>query len=355
MKYIFLNRIELQQNAFIVNSGVTVNDLFEIFEKYAVAFVAVVNDEQKLLGLISQGDFRRALFAGKKSNASINEIMNTEPQKIIDKFNSNTNVRRALTEFGYIPHVTDKDILLGAWIKSSLVKLNELRNPFLIMAGGKGKRLLPLTENIPKPLVELDNKPIIMHIIEKAYAEGFREFHISVNYMKEKIISFIENLNYTDCTFSFIEENEPLGTAGSLSLFQSRSIEPIVVSNGDVITNFPYRNLLSHQKQSSAAAIVAAKAHEIQNPYGVLNVEGSELVSIDEKPTYVSLISSGIYVIERQTLSQINRDEYLDFPDFLSQLLEMDFKVEVNIIRDDWYDVGTPVDLETAEKYMREL
>ena len=168
------------------------------------------------------------------------------------------------------------------------------------MAGGKGKRLMPLTKKIPKPLLKIMGKPIIEHIIINAKNKGFKKFVISLNYLAKKIINTLGDGSRFGVKINYILEKKELGTAGSLGFYKNKSNEPIILSNADILTDINYTKFLKFHKDSKADLTIAVRKHEIKNPFAVIKIEGGKMLNIDEKPVISSYINAGIYAISKK-------------------------------------------------------
>ena len=169
-----------------------------------------------------------------------------------------------------------------------VIKFNNqcLDNSLVIMAGGKGKRLRPYTENCPKPMLKVGGKPILERLLEKSIKNGFSDFYFSVNYLKEQIIEYFQDGKDWNVSIKYLIEDNPYGTAGSLSLIEKEITKPILVMNGDVLTGLDYRSLLNFHYENKAQVTICSRSHEISIPFGVINSKGTELENFEEKPTY---------------------------------------------------------------------
>jgi NDP-sugar pyrophosphorylase family protein len=220
------------------------------------------------------------------------------------------------------------------------------------MAGGFGKRLLPYTQSLPKPMLEIAGKPILLHIIERAKAEGFSNFMLSINYLGEIIEEYFGDGSTFGVSISYIREDSPLGTAGSLSLVKRDLDSTFIVTNGDVLTNISYQKIFEFHQSQNAHATIAVKSYEIQNPYGVVSIDGIKVAAYQEKPSYHSFINAGVYVFEAGILENLQVGETIDMPEIISKLIIKQSEVCAYFVHEDWTDIGTPGDfMETNEKY----
>ena len=251
----------------------------------------------------------------------------------------------------HIPLLDDNYKVVGvAGLNTPKNTNNVLSNTAVIMAGGKGSRLYPLTKNTPKPMLELAGRPILELIIENLVKSGIRKIVISVNYLADVIIDhFADGPNF-GANISYVHETDPLGTAGSLGLLTEIPSHPIVVMNGDVLTQVNFVNMLDHHNESGMAVTMAV--HRIQNqvPYGVVEVTDGKVNQIKEKPVESYLVNSGIYVINPDVLRSEHLKQKIDMPDLLAKLRKDGYDTGVFAVHEYWLDIGRPDELERARK-----
>jgi NDP-sugar pyrophosphorylase family protein len=244
-----------------------------------------------------------------------------------------------------LPVVNKNHCLIGLYLWDEIVKIQERKNTILIMAGGFGKRMMPLTENLPKPMLKVGGKPILEHIILNAKAQGFNNFLISVHYLADSITQYFGDGSKFKVSIAYIEEKEPLGTAGCLSLIAPLPELPFLVTNGDIITEVNYAHLLDFHLVNSSDATMAIKKFELQNPYGVVNTNGFNISSFEEKPIQISYVNAGIYAINPSTLRHLDINTFCDMPDFFMDLKNEKYQITAYPIHETWADVGRPKDL----------
>jgi len=225
-----------------------------------------------------------------------------------------------------------------------------LNNPVVIMAGGKGTRLLPHTETCPKPMLEINGKPMLQIIVEQCIASGFQVFFISVNYLKEQIMDYFEDGASWGISIHYLIEDEPLGTAGSLKLLPDNLTMPFLVINGDVLTRLSPAQLLNFHTDHQAQATVCVREHEILVPFGVVKTKGLELFGFEEKPTYRYKINAGMYVLEPTLLALLKTYPICDMPDLLQAAQLSGHRVITCPIHEYWIDVGRPETLRQAHQ-----
>lgn len=313
-----------------------------------IAFV-VKNDV--LIATITDGDIRRGLLQGLGLDDEISPVMNREFRYVKEGENAPKDVLLALKGIKCLP-VLDQHKTLKSVIKLSngLGHNEHFSNSVVIMAGGKGTRLRPFTENCPKPMLEVHGKPMLEQILDKCILSGFTKFYISVNYLKEQIISYFQDGSQWGVSIEYLEENIPLGTAGSLSLLPKDLCEPILVLNGDVITDFDPGILLHFHKENQADATLCVREHHYTLPYGVVKTKGVELSEFQEKPTYKYFANAGVYIIDPSLLRSIQPKTYIDMPTLLENTQKSGSCVSVCPIHEFWIDVGRPESLEEVNQ-----
>ena len=311
--------------------------------------VLVVNNKNEFIGTISDGDIRRGLLANLNIKDSIKKIIHYEALVVPPDFSKESALK--LMELNHIlqlPIIDTQKNIVGLLLRHSLPVENERNNIMVIMAGGIGKRLLPHTANCPKPMLEVSGKPILEHIIERAKSEGFINFIISINYLGEMIENYFGTGEKLGVNIDYIREKKPLGTAGALSLLNIKTEEPFIVSNGDVITDIRYGELLDFHIKNNSIATMAVNLYEWQNPYGVVGLNGIEITGFDEKPINRTHINAGVYALSKNSLSFLKKDSPCDMPKLFEQLRARSMKVIAYPMHEPWLDVGRSVDLNQA-------
>ncbi|MDB2462184.1 nucleotidyltransferase family protein [Alphaproteobacteria bacterium] len=339
----------------LMRLGGRINDAVNNLEESGLRIILVIDDNNKFIGTLTDGDIRRGLINGKNFGDKIDELISRHPI-IVSRNVPQSEVLEIMKRerIQQVPIISETGIVLGLHIWDDLLGAEPLENTMLIMAGGKGVRLRPHTENCPKPMLEINGRPIIERIIHRASESGFSNFIISVNYLGHMIEEFLRDGSHLGVNISYLRENEPLGTAGCLSLLSQRPEQPFLVTNGDVLTDVNYADLLKYHASHEASATMAVREYEIQNPYGVVKSQGHELVGFEEKPVYRSQVNAGIYVIDPLMLDFLETDRFCDMPSFFARIQSAKSKVVVYSLNDAWLDIGRPADLEAAERIFKE-
>ena len=218
----------------------------------------------------------------------------------------------------------------------------------ILMLGGQGTRLLPLTQETPKPMLSVGDKPLLETIVGNFAAQGFKNFYFSVNYKADIIERHFGEGSRFGINISYLYEKQPMGTAGALSLLPERPEGPLIVMNGDILTNSNFRHLIDFHRQNKAMATMCVREYEQQVPYGIVQTSGTKLQSITEKPMQTYFVNAGIYVIDPEALDYVPKGQYFDMPQLFDALKQADEDPAVFPIREYWLDIGRHEDLERA-------
>ena len=333
----------------IIRNTASTRDALEIIDHAAIQIGLVVDADDLLLGTVTDGDIRRSILRGIELDADVTEIMKTSPIVCNECISEElaTQLMRA-NHVNQLPVVTDAGRIVGLHTMNAK-RPNKLPNQLLIMAGGFGKRLMPLTRTVPKPMLKVGGKPMLEHIIEKAKNEGFCNFLISVFYLDDQIRQYFGDGSRWDINIKYLTEPEPLGTAGALTLIDPVPMHDIVVTNGDILSNIPLRKILSYHQLHQAGATMAVHYREWENPYGVVETDGVDILNINEKPVQKNKINAGVYVISPKSINKIGRSCALSMTDFFSSMIDQSETVVAYPLHEQWLDVGRHEDLAKAE------
>jgi NDP-sugar pyrophosphorylase family protein len=237
-----------------------------------------------------------------------------------------------------LPIVNSEGLLEGLHLWDSVITPESVNNLMVIMAGGRGTRLHPHTDNCPKPMLEVAGKPMLEHIIERAKVDGFQNFIVSINYLGHMIEDYFGDGQKWDINIRYLREDTPLGTAGSLSMLPKNIEEPFVVTNGDVLTDIRYGDILNFHSRHHALATMAVRQYELQNQFGVVKVKGVEIQGFEEKPIYRSHINAGIYVLDPVALSELESSQYCDMPTLFERVRQSAGLTIVYPMHEPWLD-----------------
>jgi dTDP-glucose pyrophosphorylase len=334
----------------ILPIGSSVKQAVQALNETYLKIVLVTDATGVLVGTVSDGDIRRGLLRGLDLESLIDTIVHHEPltvslgldhEKILQLMTSN--------KVQQIPIVDKQNRVIGLHIWDDILKPHQRANTMVIMAGGMGTRLKPHTENCPKPLLPIAGKPILEHIIARAKSEGFSNFVIAVHHLGYLIEDYFGDGEKLGVNISYLRESSPLGTAGALSLLSPVPESPFIVTNGDVLTNIRYGDLLNFHLHQNKMATMAVRLHEWQNPYGVVLLQDLEVISYEEKPVTRSYINAGVYVFNREILGILDYSTQIDMSTLLQKVMAIGPQIAAYPIHEQWLDVGRPSDFIEAE------
>ena len=326
-----------------------IEQVINVLNEAALKIVLVTDTNGVLVGTISDGDIRRGLLKGLNLTSPIESVIHHGAIVVSSELSQElVSQMMAANKIQQIPIVDENMHVIGLHLWDEIKRPSERSNTIVIMAGGKGSRLHPETENCPKPLLPIAGKPILEHIINRAKAQGFSHFILAIYHLGHMIEDYFGNGERFGVKIEYLREASPLGTAGALSLFDPRPNSTFVVVNGDVITDIRYGELLDFHQQNNAMATMAVRMHEWQNPFGVVQTQGIEIISYEEKPISRSHINAGVYVIEPSSLGLLTKSERYDMPALFELIQGKGERVVAYPIHETWLDVGRPEDLKLA-------
>lgn len=328
-----IDEIKIDQNA-------SIKQALKVIDKGAIKVAVVLSDDGLLLGMLSDGDIRRALLKGMSLDDSITGIINRDPVVA----NINDTKERILElanekKLHQIPIISNGKLIGIQDIREFLTPKNK-PNKVILMVGGLGARLRPLTNDVPKPMLDVGNKPILHTIVENFAKYGYTDIIMCVNYKSEIIKEYFGNGDKFGVKIEYVLESKRMGTAGALSLLKERPKDDFFVMNGDLLTNVNFEYLHEYHKDSNARASICIRKYEMQVPYGVVNVRANKVTSIEEKPMQSFFVSAGIYMFSPIVLDFIPKGVFYDMPTLFSELLKQDFAVHPFFIREYWLDIG---------------
>lgn len=316
-----------------------------------VRTVVVIDEGNKLIGIVSDADFRRGFLAGKGLEDPVSEVMNPHPITLnVNLPAEDFETRMRMIHREVVPIVDDDGRLCDLRSLFSTVGLTERLNEVVIMAGGRGSRLMPYTEDCPKPMLRVGNKPLLETTIESLKQMGFNQFNISINYLGNIIKDYFGDGSAFGVRIRYLEEQEPLDTAGALSLLSPAPVHPIIVMNGDVLTRLNMAHLVDSHVSRNSFSTMCIQEHKIQIPYGVVESDGLNFVGLQEKPYHSFSVNAGLYIFNPGVLEYITVGEALSMPDLFNKVAAANEKVHVYPIRDYWLDIGQLEDFERAHQ-----
>jgi len=318
-----------------------------VIDQGSVQIALVVDAEQRLLGTVTDGDVRRGLLRGETLESPAENIMNRKFNTLpADSSEQKVEMMMRDQLLHQIPGLDPEGRIVRLFIQREMLPGKILPNWVVLMAGGQGKRLRPDTENCPKPMLHVGGKPILEIILKQCINAGFRKFFISVNYLKEQITGHFGNGDRWGVKIHYLVEDQPLGTAGALTLLPKPPSHPILVINGDVLTRVDFSKLLLFHQEHKASATLCVRAEKTQIPYGVITSRDYRLLSMREKPVVSHQIIAGVYVLEPHMLQLLPPDKCFDMPVLLKNGKAQGKPVFVFPIHEYWLDVGHSAALE---------
>ncbi|UPR33114.1 nucleotidyltransferase family protein [Vibrio cyclitrophicus] len=336
----------------LIPESSTIKQALEIINTEALRVAVVVDQKQKLLGMISDGDIRRGLLNNLTLSDSVVKVMNSSP--ITAKYGASKESLVTLMEQKQIlsvPLIDQDGKIVGLETLHSALSKERYKNPVFIMAGGFGSRLRPLTDNCPKPMLKVGDKPILETVIRSFIKAGFSDFYISTHYMPEQIKNHFGDGGDLGVNISYVYEETPLGTGGALGLLPDsmRQDLPLIMINGDVLTKVDFERLLSFHVENDADATMCVREYDYQIPYGVINGEGNQITSMVEKPIQRFFVNAGIYVVSPRVIQSVEKNQKIDMPTLLEQHMEERQKVLMFPVHEYWLDIGRMDDFNKAQ------
>lgn len=339
----------------IIHASRPILEALKIIDDSALQIALVTDDNGRLVGVVTDGDIRRAMLHGVALTEAVNGIM-FRNFTVVNPSTSREEILSIMKarDLKQIPVVDDSGKVVGIKIVLDLIRQPEKENWVVLMAGGLGKRLQPLTNDCPKPLLMVGNKPILQTVIESFLAQGFKKFYISINYKGEMIESFLGDGVKWGADIRYLREVEKMGTAGSLGLLPARPEEAFIVMNADVLTKINFQSLLDFHTSNAAAATMGVREYNFELPYGVITAEHHRLIEIREKPTQSFMVNAGIYVLEPNILDLVSPDTFLDMTELFKKIIEHRYETAVFPIHEYWIDIGLMNDLQKVKEDYQE-
>lgn len=338
-------------HAALVRPDATILEALDVIDRAALRVAFVVDAERVLLGTLTDGDVRRALLRAVKLDARVSSIMNDQPI-IAEPFETPATIRALMVSRGiqHVPLVDDRRRLIDVVVLEDLLEQPHTDHKVVLMVGGLGLRLRPLTETTPKPMLEVGGKPVLQITIERLTAQGFNNFTLCVNYLASRIEDHFGDGRDFGASIDYVRETDPLGTAGALRLLSTPPSRPFIVMNGDVLTTLNFRELLSFQTEHNAVATMAVRPYEMQVPFGVVTNDGPRVVSFAEKPIQSFFVNAGIYALDPSVLAALPESGPCDMPTLFQRVSDSGGTTVVFPLREYWLDVGRHDDIALANR-----
>ena len=328
----------------------SIRGAIERINEGAIQIGLVVDKTDLLLGTVTDGDIRRAILGGKNLEDNVVEIMSRNFTSVSESRNRETVLKLMRRDaIHHIPVVDHKGKIIGLHYLDELVRKFGRPNPVVLMAGGRGIRLRPLTEHSPKPMLHVGSRPILEIILENFVDQGFQNFYFSINYLKNQIKEYFGTGEKWGVAIDYLEEENELGTAGALSLLPVIPTHPVVVMNGDVLTSIDFDSLLKFHEELGALATIGLKHYDVEIPYGVVSVQDNLVTRIVEKPVRRYFVNAGIYVLNPSLLKLLPEGIAVDMPTVLDNAMEAGDKIGAFPLHEYWLDIGQHDQLEKAK------
>ena len=344
-----IENIKLRQNA-------TIKEALGIIDSGAMQIALVVDDNDKLLGTLTDGDIRRGILRGLDLDSSIETIIYKEPAVAKISSTKEEILKIALSKkLHQIPIIDDNGIVLDLKEIEELVEPKIKTNRVILMVGGLGTRLRPLTQDMPKPMLKVGNKPILQTIVEKFAEYGFVNITMCVNFNASIIRDYFGDGKEFGVNIDYVLEEKRMGTAGALSLLKERPSEPFFVMNGDLLTNVNFEHIFNYHMLNKATATMCVREYDYEVPYGVVKMNDNKIIEIAEKPVQKFFVSAGIYMLSPEILDLIPKNEFYDMPALFEKLIKLSKNVISFPIREYWLDIGRMEEYQRANEEYKEV
>lgn len=321
----------------------------EKIDNSGLKIAIIADDDGKLLGVVTDGDIRRTLLAGHGLETPVGQFMQAKPRTALLGTERSVLLNRLRHEqILHMPIVDAEGRVRDLAYLPLFEQLSYPPNEVVIMAGGLGTRLRPLTEKIPKPLVAVGGRPLIDTIIDRLVAQGLTRITLCVNYLGYMLEDHLGDGTRYGAHFSFVREDKRMGTAGALSLLKQRPLTTFFVMNGDILTTVDFQSMLDFHRAGGAQATMAVNNYSFEVPYGVVDVAERNITALREKPKYSFLVNAGIYIFEPDVLDHVPANEYFDMNSFFDRMIDQKLNVAAFPVREQWLDIGRPDDLQRA-------
>jgi dTDP-glucose pyrophosphorylase len=339
----------------LIMKGSYIKDALAKLDKLASdAILFVTDEEEKLLGSLTDGDVRRGFLRGLSLEHKVEDFIQANPRYLRkDNYSIEQVIEYRKKNFKVIP-VLNKDGKIVNVVNFRFFK-SYLPIDAVIMAGGRGERLKPLTDNIPKPLLKVGGKPIIEHNIDRLASYGIDDFWISLRYLGKQVEAHFKDGSQKGVSIQYVWEEEPLGTIGAVSTISSFQHDYVLITNSDLLTNLDYEDFFLDFIQSDASLSVVTIPYNVTIPYAVLETSNGSVLSFKEKPTYTYYSNGGIYLIKREVLEMLPNNSHYNATDLMELLIAKGMNVNSYPLRGYWLDIGKPEDYKKAQEDIQHI
>lgn len=344
-----MNKNDLSE--LLIRPEISIKEAVKVIDKAAKQIVLVVDKENKLLGTITDGDIRRGIIKGIDLENKVTEIMNekffslpydTPREEIMAVFKQKT--------YHQIPLINEKGIIKDVAILNELIKGQRKENKVVLMVGGLGTRLRPLTKDTPKPLLPVGDRPILQTIIEQFKSYGYYRFVFCTNYKADQIEEFFGSGDRFEIEIEYVKEKKRLGTAGALSLLDEKVDYPFIVMNGDLLTRLNFDSMMKYHQDGNYKMTIGSREYSYQIPYGVVDIKDEVVNDLVEKPSHSVFVNAGVYILNPELLEMVPFNKFYDMTDLINELIEEEKTVGAFPIREYWADIGQHADYQKAQE-----
>lgn len=334
----------------IASIDISVREVLKLLDLLASdAILFLVNEENKLLGSLTDGDLRRGFIKGFSFDDHLSKFIQADPKFIQQgKYDLNEIIEFRKRHFTIFPVVNAQMQIIN--VVNFKHQKSYLPVDALIMAGGRGERLKPLTNHTPKPLLKIGEKPIIEHNIDRLASFGVDDIWLSLRYLGDQLVDYFGDGSAKGIRVKYVWEEEALGTAGALSLVENFIHDYVLLMNSDLLTNIDFEDLFLFLQKEEADFAVACIPYHVNVPYAVMETEGKKVTGLKEKPTYTHYSNGGIYLMKKEILDLIPKNQHLNATELMEQLIEQGKKVVAYPLVGYWLDIGKDEDFKKAQQ-----
>jgi dTDP-glucose pyrophosphorylase/CBS domain-containing protein len=346
---------------FLIENTATIREAMAQIDRSAKGITLIVDSERRLIATITDGDVRRAILADVNLDAPVTELVARKPEsrRIPVSAHEETDDAELIEMMDeqavrHLPLLDDEGRFVRLVLREELRPSDDLSVAAVIMAGGFGTRLRPLTDDTPKPMLKIGDRPLLQRTVERLRKSGIKSVNFTTHYLPEKIHDHFGDGSRFGVNINYVAEDKPLGTAGSLSLMPE-SDEPLLVMNGDILTGVDFKELVRFHREHEAALTVGVRQYEFKVPFGVVQAENGVVRGLREKPKYEFLVNAGIYLLEPEARGYIPTDRRFDMTDLISALVDDGKKVMTFPVVEYWLDIGQIEDFQRAQQDVQTL
>ena len=338
----------------VLDQKTSIHKAIETIENTSMQIALIVDENGQLVGTVTDGDIRRGILKGIPLDDPVQKVMKTDP--VVVRENESREAVLSIIKHLHIysiPIVDENRYPVGLARLNNLLLTGERENWVVLMAGGLGSRLKPMTDECPKPLLKVGNKPILENILEDFKENGFTRFYISVNYMSDMVEEYFGDGSRWGVEIKYLYEDKKLGTAGAISLIKEKHSEPIFVMNGDLLTKVNFQQMLDFHIEHKADVTMGIREFDFQVPYGVVKRDDYRFVDIIEKPVQKLFINAGIYILNPELLEMMPGNSFYEMPNLLKYFKDQNKDIIVFPVREYWLDIGHIDDYKQANEYIK--